>query len=483
MGKITGFLEHRRAEPGHRPPAERVNDFNDVTVPLSPEEVRVQAARCMDCGVPFCHSLGCPLANYIPDWNDLVYRGRMEEALRCLEATNPLPEVTGRICPALCEMSCTLAINDSPVSIKAIELEIIEHGFARGWVRPIRPVRERGVEVAVIGSGPAGLAAAMRLREHGYAVTVYEKDALPGGILRYGIPNFKLEKHVLDRRIALLRESGITFVCGVRIGEDISVRYLRSQFPAMVIAAGAGTPRDVPVPGRELQGIHFAMEYLGMATEVVCGLLTADRCISAHGKRVLVIGGGDTGADCVGTANRQGAVAVHQYEIMPRPPEWTEPRNPRWPEWPVVLRTSTSHEEGVERDWAVATKQFIGENGRVTAAEFVRVAWERDPATGKMSMRELPETHFRLPVDLVLLATGFVHVEHGRFVTDLQLKLNPAGNIAVDAASMTSVPGVFAAGDAVAGASLVVRALSQGVRAAAGVHAYLNRSSGAATRP
>jgi len=298
MGKITGFLEHRRTEPRHRPPAERVNDFNDVAVPLSPDEVRVQAARCMDCGVPFCHSLGCPLGNYIPDWNDLVYRGRMEEALRYLEATNPLPEVTGRVCPALCEMSCTLAINDSPVSIKAVELEIIEHGFARGWVRPIRPARERGVEVAVIGSGPAGLAAAMRLREYGYAVTVYEKDALPGGILRYGIPNFKLEKHVLDRRIALLCESGIKFVCGVRIGEDISVRYLRSQFPAMVIAAGAGVPRDVPVPGRELQGIHFAMEYLSMATEVVCGMLPAERCISAHGKRVLVIGGGDTGADC-----------------------------------------------------------------------------------------------------------------------------------------------------------------------------------------
>jgi glutamate synthase (NADPH/NADH) small chain len=466
MAKPTGFLEQKRKEPGYRPVEERIRDYKDVARALASEEVRVQASRCMDCSVPFCHSIGCPLSNLIPEWNDLVYHGQWEEALKRLEKSNPFPEITGRICPAPCETSCTLSINDSPVTIRQVELAIVEYGFAKGFVRPKTPEKEIPVKIAVVGSGPAGLAAAQGLRQKGYDVTVYEKSPKAGGILRYGIPDFKLEKWVLDRRIDLMKQAGIRFETGVNIGEDISAAYLKSKYQMIFLAVGTGQPRDLAVPGRELGGVHFAMEYLYQSNEFVSGARKPDALITAKGKNVLVIGGGDTGSDCIGTANRQGAKKVYQFELLPKPMDWEKTWNPVWPDWPVILRTSSSHKEGAERDWSIGTKKFTGSGGRITDAHFVRLEWRRPADGGPAVMKEIPGSEFSLKVDLVFLAMGFLHAEHNRLLKDLAVDLDGRGNIVVTDGCRTSRTGIFAVGDAVSGASLVVRAMQHGRNAA-----------------
>jgi glutamate synthase (NADPH/NADH) small chain len=428
----------------------------------------------MDCGVPYCHALGCPVFNLIPEWNDCVYRGDWREALARLEATNNLPEITGRVCPAPCEAACTLAINAAPVSIKQIELAVIERGFERGWVVPCPPARESGRRAAVIGSGPAGLAAAQQLRRAGHRVTVFEKSARPGGLLRYGIPDFKLEKRVLDRRLKQMAEEGVVFETGVVAGEDVSAGFLRRSFDALLLAQGAGVPRDLPVPGRELGGVHFAMDFLSQSNRRVGGEPSGGAAeISARDKVVLVIGGGDTGSDCVGTSNRQGAKKVYQFEILPKPTVWDEDWNPNWPSWPNILRTSSSHEEGCERDWGVHTLSFSGAGGQVTEGRFSRVRWEKDEASGRPRMVPVPGSEFSLRVGLVLLAMGFVHAEHGPLVSGLGVALDERGNIRGDAGYATSQPGVFVAGDAGTGASLVVRAIFHGRQAAASMDAFL----------
>jgi glutamate synthase (NADPH/NADH) small chain len=471
MGKVTGFMDYSRVKPQYRPVEERVKDYDEVMIPREPESLLAQGARCMDCGIPFCHGLGCPLYNLIPEWNDLVYRGKWREAYERLEMTNNLPEITGRVCPAPCESSCTLSINAAPVSIKQIELAIIEYAWKQGWVAPRPPAVESGKRVAVIGSGPAGLAAAQQLRRAGHMVVVFEKSPQIGGILRYGIPDFKLSKAVIDRRLAQMEAEGVRFETDVLIGEDISARYLRKTFDVVVLTVGAGQPRDLKVPGRGLEGIHFAMDYLTRSNRYVNGEIEESDIISARGKSVLVIGGGDTGSDCVGTANRQGAAKVYQFEIMPKPVEWHEEHNPSWPEWPRILRSSTSHEEGCEREWGILTKSFSGHDVRVEKGHFARVDWEKS-SERRGGPPELPDSGFELDVDLVLLAMGFVHVEHGRLITDLGLELDSRGNI-VTTDYATSERGVFAAGDAFTGASLVVRAIHHGRRAAEAVNRYL----------
>lgn len=469
MGKPTGFLEYDRLVAHDRPVAERVCDFREIPTDPLEDALRREGARCMDCGIPFCHSLGCPVSNFIPEWNDAVYRGQWKEAWERLELTNGLPEITGRVCPAPCEAACTLAIDGSAVSIKKLERAVSERAFQEGWVVPKPPSVETGKRIAVVGSGPAGLSAAQMLRRMGHHVTVFEKSENVGGLLRYGIPDFKLEKSVLDRRIEHMSAEGVEFETEVVIGEDLSARYIRKRFDVVLLTMGAGQPRDLPVPGRELAGIHYAMQFLTQSNRVVAGgnLLPGEDAVSAAGKRVLVIGGGDTGSDCVGTSIRQGARSVVQIEILPRPPEWVERRNPAWPYWPNVLRTSTSQEEGCEREWAVATKRFVGGgHGGVRRAECVRVEWAAGRRGGRPELKEVPGSDFSIETDLVLLAAGFVHVEHSRLVDDLGVDLDDRGNILVDADYRTSVDGVFAAGDAAVGASLVVRAIDHGRRAA-----------------
>jgi glutamate synthase (NADPH/NADH) small chain len=373
MGKATGFLEYIRKSFTYRPVVERLKDYKEFTLLQPEKELQKQGGRCMDCGIPFCHSMGCPVYNLIPEWNDLVYKGKWREAWQRLELTNNLPEITGRICPAPCETSCTLSINAAPVSIKQIELAIIEKAFSRGWVVPKPPPLETGKRVAVIGSGPAGLAAAQQLRRLGHTVIVFEKDSRIGGILRYGIPDFKLEKTVLERRLEQMKAEGVIFETNADIGEDLSARYIRQKYNAILLAMGAGEPRDLAVPGRGLENICFAMEYLSNVNKYLAGDLKEHDIISAKGKKVLVIGGGDTGADCIGTANRQGAVSVHQFEILPKPPVWNKAYNPEWPAWPNILRTGSSHEEGCERRWSVLTKQFTGRGIRVSRAHCMEV--------------------------------------------------------------------------------------------------------------
>jgi glutamate synthase (NADPH/NADH) small chain len=407
------------------------------------------------------------LDNLIPEWNDEVYRGHWREAWQRLELTNPFPEFTGRVCPAPCESSCTLSLNSSPVAIRQLELGISERAFAEGWVQPHPPRRETGRRVAVIGSGPAGLAAAQGLRRQGHAVSLFEKSGRIGGLLRYGIPDFKLDKRALERRLAQLAAEGVEFETGVVIGEDLSARYLLKKYDALVLAIGSGMPRDLAVPGRDNRGIHFAVEYLAQANRVCAGELEPHRAISAWGKRVLVVGGGDTGADCVGTAVRQGARGVHQVEILPRPREWAEDRNPDWPRWPAILRTSSSHQEGCSREWGSSVTRFSGARA-VRQAHLQRVDWQPGKG-GRPEPVELPGSGFSLDVELVLLAMGFLHPEHGRLLEDLGLELDPRGNLAVDAACRTSRPGIYACGDAATGASLVVSAIAQGVKAARGI--------------
>ncbi|MBN1766418.1 MAG: glutamate synthase subunit beta [Sedimentisphaerales bacterium] len=473
MAKPTGFIEIKRKDVSHRPVDERVRDYFEMEIPL-PENLLVdQAARCMDCGIPFCHSPGCPLHNRIPEFNDFVYQGRWREACDILHATNNFPEITGRICPAPCEASCTLNINDDPVLIRHIEDQIAERGFAEGWIKPVPAEQKTGKRVAVIGSGPAGLAAAQQLVRQGHDVVVFEKDERVGGLLRYGIPDFKLDKKILDRRLRQLVEEGVTFQTGVAVGEDISARYLKKMFDAICLTMGAGVPRDLAVPGREQENVFFAMQYLIQQNKINSGEdIGEEKIISARDKIVVVIGGGDTGSDCVGTARRQGAKEIHQFEILPQPPD-TRPLDTPWPQWPRILRTSTSHQEGCRRRWGILTKKLTGSYTRVEQLHAIEVEWSRE--SGVWKMKEVPGTEFTMNVDLILLAMGFVHVQHQGLVEQLGLQLDNRGNIEVTNYA-TSKPGVFSAGDAAIGASLVVRAIFAGREAAAAIDAWLRQN-------
>ncbi len=473
MGSNRGFLEIKRIGKKYEPAENRIKHYNEFTIRPGHKELESQGARCMDCGIPYCHAMGCPLGNLIPEWNDLVYKGQWKTAYDRLAATSTFPEITGRICPAPCEKSCTMSINSAPVAIQEIELAIIEKAFTEGWVEPEPPKYESGKRVAIVGSGPAGLSAASYLRKHGHAVTVFEKSDRIGGLMRYGIPEFKLEKKIIDRRLEIMKAEGIQFETEVSIGEDISAVYLQRSFDSILIAVGAGKPRDIPAGGRGLEGIHFAMEYLTQSNKYCEGDFDFGEIISAKDKRVLVIGGGDTGSDCVGTAIRQGARSVKQIEIMPKPLEWVEPTNPSWPDWPNILRTSSSHEEGCEREWNIATSYFTGMGVDVQKAYLARVEWGRNKFNGRMEMKEIPGSEFEIPVDLVLIAAGFVHLEGGDLIKALDPKMDPRGNIETNARGETSIPGVFAAGDAASGASLVVRAMNSGTIAAETMHEYL----------
>jgi glutamate synthase (NADPH/NADH) small chain len=461
----NGFLTYpARVTPTRRPVPVRLQDWREVYQEFPAEELNHQAARCMDCGVPFCHS-GCPLGNLIPEWNDLVYQDRWQESIDRLHATNNFPEFTGRLCPAPCEAACVLGISQDPVTIKQVEVEIIDRAFDEGWVTPVLPTDRSGKTVAVIGSGPAGLAAAQQLTRAGHAVTVYERDDRIGGLLRYGIPEFKMEKRHVDRRLAQMQAEGTVFAPGVNAGVDISAGQLRAQFDAIVLAGGSTDPRDLPVPGRDLAGIHQAMEYLPLSNRVQQGDL-ADSPISAAGKKVVIIGGGDTGADCLGTALRQGAEIVHQLEIMPRPPHLRDTSTP-WPTYPLMFRVSSAHEEGGERTFAVNTERFTGNDGQVTGLDAHEVVFA-DGAFGKVE-----GTGFHLEADLVLLAMGFVGPERPGLLTDLGVDLDARGNVARADDFQTSVDGVFVAGDMGRGQSLIVWAIAEGRSAAAGADSYL----------
>ena len=468
MGKTTGFIEYKRELPLRRNPATRVNDWFEVYQDFEESKIQTQGARCMDCGVPFCHT-GCPLKNMIPDWNDLVYKDRWRDAVRALHATNNFPEFTGRICPAPCEAACVLGINEPPVTIKVIEKSIIEHAFREGWIHPQPPPARTGKRIAIVGSGPAGLAAAQQLNRAGHMVTVFEKADRIGGLLRYGIPEFKMEKWVLDRRLEQMVAEGVAFKTGVDVGQDVSGDELRKNFDAILLAGGAENPRDLPVPGRELKGIHFAMEFLPQQNKRCAGDDVSNQ-ILATGKRVVIIGGGDTGADCLGTSHRQKAAMVHQFEILPKPPDERAPNTP-WPLWPLQLRSESSHEEGGIRDWSIATTRFTGDDqGNVSKLQAVRVG----PAP---KFEPLPGSEFSLDVDLVLLAMGFTGPRPGGILNQLGVALDARGNVAANADYSTNVPGVFAAGDVRRGQSLVVWAIAEGRQAAEGVNRFLSESS------
>ena len=472
MGEVRGFLKHNRQEVGHRAVKERVHDYNEIELPLSPEAIRQQAGRCMDCGIPFCHGSGCPVFNSIPDFNDLVYRGQWEQACRELHSTNNFPEVTGRVCPAPCEASCTLSISDKPVLIRHIEYQIVEKGFEEGWVKPLPALKKTGKRVAVVGSGPAGLAAAQQLARAGHDVTVFEKDDRAGGMMRYGIPDFKLAKHIIDRRLQQLSGEGVAFQTGVDVGRDISAHYLHKMFDAVCLTMGARAPRDLPVPGRDSGNVMFAMDFLTAQNKANGGEQLIAPMVTARDKVVVVIGGGDTGSDCVGTSRRHGAKKIYQFEILPQPPE-TRPVDNPWPTWPRIMRTSSSQEEGCERRWSITTKSFTGNSSGVKELHACEVEWVKQP-NGGWKIKDVPGTEFVLPVDLVLLALGFVHVEHEGLVQDLGLQLDAKGNVIADN-FQTSEPWVFAAGDTVSGASLVVRAIESGRLAAAAMDRWLHQ--------
>jgi glutamate synthase (NADPH) small chain len=471
VGKPTGFLEIAREMPPRRPVEERVRDWQEIYLDFPEESLRAQGARCMDCGVPFCHQ-GCPLRNIIPDWNDLVYRNQWRGALDRLLATNDFPEFTGRLCPAPCEGSCVLGINAKPVTIKQIEMAIIERGFQEGWVKPEPPLVRTGKTVAVVGSGPAGLAAAQQLNRAGHWVTVFERADRIGGLMRYGIPEFKLEKHVLDRRLRLMTAEGVAFRTRANVGEAIPAEALRRSFDAVLLAGGATLPRDLGVPGRELDGIHFAMEYLPMQNRRCLGdPIPEERFISARGRHVVIIGGGDTGADCLGTAHRQGAASVHQLELLPAPPKERAWNNP-WPLWPNIFRSSSAHEEGGARDFCVSTARFSGRDGRVERLHAVRVEFVSD-GNGGQRIREIAGSEFELKADLVLLAMGFLGPERNGMLSQFGVSMTPRGNVAVDDDKMTSIPGVFSAGDMARGQSLIVWAITEGRQAARGIDQFL----------
>ncbi|HEY8536167.1 MAG TPA: glutamate synthase subunit beta [Vicinamibacterales bacterium] len=470
MGKPTGFIEIARAKQPARPVAERVRDWQEVYLPYDNETLRQQGARCMDCGIPFCHQ-GCPLGNLIPDWNDLVYRDRWSTAIERLLATNDFPEFTGRLCPAPCEGACVLGINSDPVTIKGIEAAIIERAWEEGWITPRPPAVRTGRRVAVVGSGPAGLAAADQLNKAGHSVTVFERADRIGGLLRYGIPEFKMEKRFLDRRLAVMEAEGVVFRPNADIGRTVPVEELRREFDAIVLAAGSTVPRDLPIPGRQLAGVHFAMEYLTQQNRRCAGdEIPESAAITAAGKRVVIIGGGDTGADCLGTAHRQGALSVHQLELLPRPPESRAADNP-WPQWPNIFRVSSAHEEGGERLYSVSTTEFIDDgHGRVAGLRAVNVVpVQKD---GRTVFEPVPGSEFTLECQLVLLAMGFTGPERG-VIDQLGVALTPRGTVARDANWMTNVPGVFVCGDMQRGQSLIVWAIAEGRSAARGVDQWL----------
>jgi glutamate synthase (NADPH/NADH) small chain len=466
MGKPTGFMENSRELASRRPVTERVNDWFEIYLDFPEDKLRAQGARCMDCGVPFCNT-GCPVNNLIPDWNDLVYRGRWKEAVRQLHSTNNFPEFTGRICPAPCEAACVLGINNPPVTIKQIEKNIVDRGFKEGWIHPEPPAYRTGKKIAVVGSGPAGLAAAQQLCRAGHSVTVYEKADRIGGLLMYGIPNFKLEKNVVDRRVEQMKAEGVKFITNAHVGVNVAVETLRNEHDAILLAGGAEHPRDLPVPGRELKGIHYAMEFLPQANRRSLGdSVDPKSAILATGKHVIIIGGGDTGADCLGTSHRQKPASVHQFEIMPKPPDERSPLTP-WPLWPMQLRTEAAHEEGGIRDWSIATTKFSGDaEGNVRKLHGVHVG-------PPPKFEPIPGTEFTMDADLVLIAMGFMGPVRNGMIEQLGVALDNRGNIATDANYMSSVPGVFAAGDMRRGQSLVVWAISEGRKAAAALDQYV----------
>jgi len=479
MGKITGFLEIERQDRSYEKPETRVNNYREFVHPLPTPEVSKQAARCMDCGIPFCHQ-GCPVNNLIPDWNNLVYRDQWRTASEALHSTNNFPEFTGRICPAPCEASCTLNIIDNPVTIKTIECQIVDRAWEEGWVQPVLAPRKTGKTVAVVGSGPAGMACAQQLARAGHSVTLFEKADRIGGLLRYGIPDFKMEKHLIDRRMRQMEAEGVSFRANVEVGVNVSMDMLQADYDAVVLSGGAEAPRDLPVPGRELDGIHFAMDFLTQQNKRVAGdpesKAAPNGTLSAKGKHVVVIGGGDTGSDCIGTSNRHGAASVTQFEILPQPPA-KENKMLVWPDWPLKLRTSSSQQEGCERDWSVQTKRAIGENGKITALECVRVDWQIGDG-GQMKLMEVPGSEFTLKADLVLLAMGFLGPKKAGLVEQAGVELDARGNVKAPLTNyQTSKSKIFSCGDMRRGQSLVVWAIREGRQCARGVDEFLMGAS------
>ncbi|HHJ17026.1 MAG TPA: glutamate synthase subunit beta [Gammaproteobacteria bacterium] len=479
MGKPTGFMEYPRKDRGYKPVEERIRDFREFVIPLDEQELSLQGARCMDCGIPFCHQ-GCPVNNIIPDWNDLVWKGDWQRALKVLHSTNNFPEFTGRICPAPCQEACTLNLQDEPVTIKTIECAIIDKAWDNGWVAPQPAEHKTGKTVAVVGSGPAGMACAQQLARVGHAVTLFEKNDRIGGLLRYGIPDFKMEKRFIDRRVGQMEAEGVNFKPNTHVGVDISTQQLLSDFDAVALTGGSEQSRDLPVPGRDLEGVYFAMQFLPQQNRREAGdKLPEDLSITATGKHVIVIGGGDTGSDCIGTSIRHGCKSVTQLEILPRPPE-KENKELTWPNWPNKMRTSSSQEEGTRREWSVATKEFIGENGKVKKIRCVRVEWNKDEQ-GNWQMSEVEGSEFELDADLVLLAMGFVHPVQEGMLNDLGVEYDARGNVKGDTegdnAYKTSIDKVFAAGDMRRGQSLVVWAIREGRQCARAIDEFLTGSS------
>lgn len=472
MGKPTGFIESGRQPPERRPAADRKGDYREFYQPWGEEKAKEQGSRCMDCAVPFCH-MGCPLGNVIPEFNHQVYKGDWQGALETLLSTNNFPEFTGRVCPAPCETSCVLSINSDPVTIEYIEKEIVERGYENGWIKAAPPANRTGKKVAVVGSGPAGLAAAQQLNRAGHLVTVIERAGYIGGLLTLGIPEFKLEKGVVQRRVDLMAEESIIFLTNTNVGVDYPVDRLLAEFDAVCLAIGSTQARDLDVPGRELAGVHLAMDYLAQQNRVLSGEeISGDERIEAEGKRVVILGGGDTGADCLGTAIRQGAEVVHQLELLDEPPEQRPGNNP-WPQWPKVLRLSPAHEEGGIRDYSVLTKSFTGSNGKLEKLHAVRVEWKEGASCGRPSMEEILGSEFEIETELTLLAMGFLHPEQGGILAQIGVDLDGRGNVAVDGNRMSSVPKVFAAGDAARGQSLVVWAISEGRETARAMDLFL----------
>ena len=470
MGDPKGFMKYPRQEYKKDPIPERIKHFKEFIHLPAEKDLKAQGARCMDCGVPFCQN-GCPIGNIIPDWNDLVYRDRWQEASERLHKTNNFPEFTGRICPAPCENSCVLAINEPAVTIKNIELAIVEHAYDKGWMEPQPPKHRTGKKVAVIGSGPAGLACADQLNKQGHKVTVYEKNEVIGGLLTLGIPDFKLEKWMVERRVKRMADEGVVFKTGQHVGVNVSARELKDKYDAVVLCGGAEAGRELPISGRELEGVYQAMHYLPMQNRKSLNI-PVDNFVSAKGKKVVILGGGDTGSDCLGTANRQGAASVHQFELMPKPPQTRAADNP-WPNWALIMRSSTSHEEGVVRDYSILTKRLSGQNGKLQKLHALRLNWVKDPASGQMKMQEIPGSEFEMDCDLLLLAMGFTGPVAKGMLEELGVELDTRSNVKADENKMTSIPGIFTAGDMTRGQSLVVWAIAEGRAAAEGVHRYL----------